>query len=153
MIGQRRNPVCRRRLHATLLCVLIFSLFACVSPAPRNQAATVPSAAARAERIVGQNRYYAKTGKAEEVYQWRLHACDVLNQLGLHSGHVFRGAGGVEPDVVWQIELDPETFAREGQIERDSHAFQEVMEHMGTLIRRFERSRLREERLFVNDKP
>jgi hypothetical protein len=104
------------------------------------------------QRIVHQNRYYARPGKADEVYAWRLHACDVLTQLGLHAGHVFRGAGGAEPDAVWQIELDPETAAREGRIAQDSPAFQEVMKHMGTLIRRFEHSTLREERLIVDDK-
>jgi hypothetical protein len=89
---------------------------------------------------------------SNEVYEWRLHACDVLVQLGLHPGHVFRGAGGTEPDAVWQIELAPETAAREARIAQESPAFQEVMKHMGTLIRRFEHSTLREERLIVNDK-
>jgi hypothetical protein len=134
---------------------ILLLLGACITPPPRGHPATVavPPAAARSERVVVQNRYYAKAGKAEEVYQWRVHACDVLVQLGLNPGHVFRGTGGVEPDAVWQVELDPENVARETQIERDSPAFQEVMEHMGKLIRRFERSRFREERLFVNEKP
>jgi hypothetical protein len=60
--------------------------------------------------------------------------------------------GGTEPDVVWQIELDPETAAREGRIAQEAPAFQEVMKHMGTLIRRFEHSTFREEHLFVDDK-
>jgi hypothetical protein len=76
----------------------------------------------------------------------------VLKQLGLQPGHVFRGAGGDEPDAVWQVELDPETAAREGKIAQDSPQFKEVMAHMGTLIRRFEHSTFREERLIVDDK-
>jgi hypothetical protein len=65
---------------------------------------------------------------------------------------VFRGAGGAEPDAVWQIELDPEVAKREGRIAQESPEFQEVMNHMGTLIRRFEHSTFREERLIVDEK-
>jgi hypothetical protein len=28
--------------------------------------------------IIEQDQYFALPGKAEEVYQWRIHACDVL---------------------------------------------------------------------------
>lgn len=76
----------------------------------------------------------------------------MLSQLGLHAGHVFRGMGGGEPDAVWQVELDPETAAHEGRTAQDSPAFQEVMKHMGTLIRRFEHSTFQEERLIVDEK-
>jgi hypothetical protein len=96
-----------------------------------------------------QNRYFAKPGKAEEVYAWRLHAADVLRQLGLSSGQVFRGTGGDQPDAVWQLTLDSATFVREGQIAQRSPEFQEVMRHMATLTRRFENANYLERRLVV----
>ena len=99
-----------------------------------------------------QNRYFAKPGKAEEVYAWRQHASDVLRQLGLSSGQVFRGAGGDQPDAVWQVTLDSATLVREGQIAQRSPEFQEVMRHMATLIRRFESANYLERRLVVDVK-
>ena len=99
-----------------------------------------------------QNRYFAKPGKAEEVYAWRQHASDVLRQLGLSSGQVFRGAGGDQPDAVWQVTLDSATLVREAQIAQRSPEFQEVMRHMVTLIRRFENAHYVERRLVVDVK-
>ena len=93
-------------------------------------------------KIVVQNRYYAKPGKAEEVYQWRLHASEVRVKLGLHRGEVYRGAGGSEPDAVWQLELSPEEMAAElSHGEKVSAQFDPVADHMGTLLRHFERRR------------
>jgi hypothetical protein len=93
-------------------------------------------------RIVFQNRYYAKPGKAEEVYQWRLHASDVRVQLGLARGQVFRGAGGDEPDAIWQLELSPAEAAAElAQMKKVRTQFDPVAEHMSTLLRHFERRR------------
>jgi hypothetical protein len=92
-------------------------------------------------RILSQNRYWAKPGKAEEVYQWRLHATDVQVQMGLPRGRVFRGVGGEEPDVLWQIELTEEQTGDFSRIQREKMAiFQPVMDHMSTLISRFESS-------------
>lgn len=93
-------------------------------------------------RIVVQNRYYAKPGREEEVYQWRIHASDVLEQLGLPRGQVFRGSGGDQPDAVWQLELEPAAYER--VIKRQAEVmeqFEPVMEHMGTLVRFFEKNR------------
>jgi hypothetical protein len=92
-------------------------------------------------RILSQNRYWAKPGKSEEVYQWRLHATDVQVQMGLPRGRVFRGAGGKEPDVIWQIELTQEQTGDFSRIQREKMAiFQPVMDHMSTLVSRFESS-------------
>jgi hypothetical protein len=93
-------------------------------------------------RIVFQNRYYAKPGKTEEVYQWRVHASDVLEQNGIPRGEIFRGPGGDQPDVIWQLELEP--AAAERAVKRQAEVmnqFEPIMEHMGTLIRLFESSR------------
>jgi hypothetical protein len=92
-------------------------------------------------KFLGQDRYFALPGKAEEVYQWRLHACDVLEKIDVPRGFVFRGPGGSAPDVVWQYEFPDRETAR--QLHRKVMAapeFKPVMEHMGTLIRRFEGS-------------
>jgi hypothetical protein len=92
-------------------------------------------------RVLFQNRYWAQPGMADEVYRWRLHATDVQAEMGLRRGRVLRGAGGLEPDVVWQIELTPEQSAEFGRIEKEKMAtFQPVKDHMRTLIRRFESS-------------
>jgi|SRR5947209_17710267 len=92
-------------------------------------------------KFLGQDRYFARPGKAEEVYQWRLHACDVLEKIGVPRGFVFRGPGGSAPDVIWQYEFPDRETAR--QLHKKVMAapeFKPVMEHMGTLIRRFEGS-------------
>jgi len=92
-------------------------------------------------RILSQNRYWAKPGKADEVYSWRLHATDVQVEMGLPRGRVLRGAGGEEPDVIWQIEQTPDEARDFQRIQREKMAlFQPVMRHMSTLIRRFESS-------------
>ena len=99
-----------------------------------------PSAAPQL-KFLGQDRYFALPGKAEDVYQWRLHACDVLEKIGVPRGLVFRGPGGPAPDVVWQYEFPDRETAR--QLHRkvmSAPEFKPVMEHMGTLIRRFEGS-------------
>jgi hypothetical protein len=89
-------------------------------------------------RLLVQNRYYAKPGKAEEVYAWRQHASTVLQRLGLQNGIALRGPGGNEPDAVWQIVLDSAVLLREARIAMEDPEFQSVMRHMNTLIRRFE---------------
>jgi hypothetical protein len=45
-------------------------------------------------RVLSQNRYWAKPGKVDEVYAWRLHATDVQVEMGLPRGRVLRGGGG-----------------------------------------------------------
>ena len=63
-------------------------------------------------RLVVQNYYYAKPGKAEEVYHWRLHASEVRAGLGLAPGRVLKRVRSSDdpvdstdlPDVVKEIE-------------------------------------------------
>jgi hypothetical protein len=94
------------------------------------------------EAVIEQTEYWAKPGKAEEVYQWRLHACDVREQIGLQRGRVFRRQESSEtlPDVVWQIEYPNEAARLKDLKARDgSPEFMAVREHMNTLTTHFER--------------
>jgi hypothetical protein len=132
-----------RRLIAGTIAILVGGVLVAANAAPPAKPLfTVPDPP---RKIVFQNRYYAKPGKEEEVYQWRLHASDVRVQLGLRRGEVYRGAGGDQPDAVWQLELSPEDAIAE--LERGkvvSAQFDPVAEHMSTLLRHFERRRYAE---------
>jgi hypothetical protein len=89
--------------------------------------------------IVEQNGYFALPGKAEEVYQWRIHACDVLEKLGLPRGRVIRRQGDSDtlPDVLWQMEYpDEAAHQRNLKIRLESSEFTAVREHMKALIRK-----------------
>jgi hypothetical protein len=102
-----------------------------------------PAVAQQSQRFVVQNNYWALPGKAEEVFQWRIHACDVLERLGLPRGQVLLRQSNSEtlPDVIWQMEYQSEEERRLAQLKAsDGHEFQEVIEHMRTLTRRFEQS-------------
>ena len=99
-------------------------------------------------RLVVQNYYYAKPGKAEEVYQWRLHASEVRAGLGLARGRVLKRLRSPDdpidntdlPDVVWECEyVSP--AAREADLARldASGKFVPVEKHMEGLIRQFRR--------------
>jgi hypothetical protein len=103
------------------------------------------------QAIVVQNYYYARPGKAEEVYRWRLHASDVRASLGLSRGRVLlpdhRQDAGPDskpskdaPDVIWECDY-PSRAAREADLKRleASHTFDAVEKHMDTLIRDFRR--------------
>jgi hypothetical protein len=93
--------------------------------------------------IIEQTGYFALPGKAEEVYQWRIRACDVLEKLGLPRGHVLRRQGNSDtlPDVLWQMEYpDEAAHQRNLKIRLDSAEFTEVRNHMTTLIRHGELS-------------
>ncbi len=100
--------------------------------------------------VVVQNYYYAKPGKADQVYQWRLHASDVRVKLGFARGRVLRrinsGDAKELPDVIWECDY-PTTDAREREAAAVGAApeFQAVQKHMSTLIRRFERGNYRVE--------
>jgi hypothetical protein len=113
------------------LCILL-ALMACGQTAPRagDSASGI---------IIEQDGYFALPGKAEEVYQWRIHACDVMEKMGLPRGRVFRRYGNSDtlPGVIWQMEY-PDDAARQRslKIRLDSVDFTEVRQHMGTLIRR-----------------
>jgi hypothetical protein len=49
-----------------------------------------PARAQQTQRFIVQNNYWALPGKAEEVFQWRIHASDVRERLGLPRGQVLR---------------------------------------------------------------
>jgi hypothetical protein len=105
------------------------------------EAAAASAAPGDPLKLLAQDRYFALPGKAEEVFQWRLHAEDVLEKIGVPRGIVFRGPGAPGPDVIWQCEFpDRETARRLHAKVMAAVEFQPVMEHMGTLIRRFEGS-------------
>lgn len=93
--------------------------------------------------IVVQNYYFAKAGKMEEVYRWRLHASDVREKLGLRRGRVLRrfGDSSQQPDVIWECDY-PDLKSREDELKalENNPEFDAVMEHMDTLIDRFDRS-------------
>ena len=52
-----------------------------------------PARAQQTQRFIVQNNYWALPGKAEEVFQWRIHASDVRERLGLPRGQVLRREG------------------------------------------------------------
>jgi hypothetical protein len=92
--------------------------------------------------IVEQTEYFALPGKAEEVYRWRIHACDVREKIGLPRGRVLRREGDSDtlPDVMWQIEYsDDAARQRDLKIRAESSEFTAVRDHMNTLTRHFER--------------
>jgi hypothetical protein len=97
--------------------------------------------------VVVQMSYYAQPGKEDEVLQWRLHACEVLQRLGTVRGRVFRYFRGPRasndsdhPDVIWEGEFaDQETFQKYEDIAGKSPEFRSVQQHMRTLVRKTER--------------
>lgn len=99
-------------------------------------------------RLVVQNYYYAKPGKAEEVYRWRLHASEVRAGLGLARGRVLKRVRLSDdpvdstdlPDVVWECEY-ADRAARDADLARldASGQFVPVERHMEGLIRQFRR--------------
>jgi len=95
------------------------------------------SAPKAASTIVEQTWYVALPGKAQEVYRLRLHACDVLEKLGLPRGHVLRRQGNSEtlPDVMWLMEYaDEAAHQRSLKIRLESPEFKAVRDEMKTLI-------------------
>ena len=104
------------------------------------------------QKIIEQTQYWALPGTAEEVYQQRMHACDVREKLGLPRGQVLRrqvadmsglrprqGDSEALPDVIWQIEYQNDAERIRDLKVREAPEFEEVRKHMGTLTRRFER--------------
>ncbi len=90
-----------------------------------------------ANTIVEQTAYFALPGKAEDVYRLRLHACDVLEKLGLPRGHVLRRQGNSEtlPDVMWLMEYpDEAAHQRNLKIRLESSEFTAIRDQMKTLI-------------------
>lgn len=93
--------------------------------------------------IVVQNYYFAKAGKTEEVYRWRLHASDMREKLGLRRGRVLHrfGDSSHQPDVIWECDY-PDMKSREDELKalENNPEFDAVMEYMDTLIDRFDRA-------------
>lgn len=86
--------------------------------------------------------YYAKPGKADEVFSHRQHVSDLLQKLGLPRGRVMRRAGGSDdqPDVLWECEF-PNVAARDHFLEvaGASLEFVEARKYMTTLVTKAER--------------
>ncbi len=98
---------------------------------------------AQETRIVIMNKYWAKEGKIEEVYQHRLYASEVRKKLGLEVGRVLLNTepNGESPDVIWECEYPTkEARDRDTQLLNESGQFDEVQKKMGTLTTRFERT-------------
>lgn len=92
--------------------------------------------------ILIQNHYYPKQGKEKEVYEWRLHASEVREKLGLPKGRVLKRISGEhQPFIIWECEY-PSLEAREKDIKEldKSKEFKQVQEHMASLLEKFERS-------------
>jgi len=86
--------------------------------------------------------YYAKQGKADEVFSHRQHVSDLLEKLGLPRGRVMRRVGGSDdqPDVLWECEF-PNVAARDHFLEvaGASLEFVEARKYMTTLVSKAER--------------
>jgi hypothetical protein len=108
----------------------------------------LPSSALGTGAIVVTNWYFAKPGQEHAVLDHRIHASVVRQQLGGSVGRVFtrleqtgfEPASGDLPGVLWQIEL-PSLEARKKDLDTTGSTpeFEAVMEHMGTLLRKFDR--------------
>lgn len=89
-----------------------------------------------------RNHYYPKSGRDREVLDWRLHACDVREQLGRPRGCVWklrRGPAGA-PRVMWELpvrQITEELISVENAAASTAE-FRGVIEHMKTLLDRFE---------------
>ena len=102
---------------------------------------------APSEAIVVQNYYYALPGRAEEVFELRLHASELRAKLGLPRGRVLRrtsapkGEDNAGPDVIWECDY-PSRAARQEDIARLSQSaeFDQVEKHMDGLLRKFDRA-------------
>jgi hypothetical protein len=135
-----------RWVYGLTLLTRLLVMAACIGLSGGASAAPVSSAQKQGEPIVVQNFYYALPGKAEEVYQWRLHASEVRARLGLAVGRVLRltSTGGAKdaelPDVVWECEY-PNAAARAADLAKldASTEFDAVEAHMRRLIRQFRR--------------
>jgi hypothetical protein len=131
-----------------LLRAVALLLLCAGAPAAPPDHAPQPSAPP-AGAIVVQNYYYARSGKADEVYAWRIHASDVRVRLGLPRGRILRrvpdarsiGSASAMADVIWECDY-PSLAARAAEVARlgASAEFAAVEKHMDTLIRDFRRA-------------
>jgi hypothetical protein len=127
------------------VCLLVLMLGCAHQPPhyPRDDDKPWNAPPVPARRVLFQNRYYALPGKADDVLRVRLAACAVLAKFHQPFGRVYRLAGGEGPDVVWDVESDPETaFAtRNAKNEPALRAeFDRATAEMPSLLRRFEQS-------------
>lgn len=94
------------------------------------------------KRIIIQNLYYPKQGKEKAVYEWRLHASEVREKLGLPKGRVLRRISESSTAyVIWECEY-ASIEAREKDVAAldKSEEFRAVQDHMSALIDKFERT-------------
>ena len=98
--------------------------------------------------IVVTNWYFANQGQEHAVMDHRIHASVVREQTGGQAGRVFSrvmdsgfAQSGELPEVIWQTEI---SSLEDRQKDRDSVGstpeFEAVMDHMGTLLRKFDRA-------------
>ena len=97
--------------------------------------------------IVVTNWYFAKRGLEQDVHDHRIHASEVLIELGFAPGLVLDrvqntgyATAGVLPNVIWMSEY-PDLDSRQAAVDAVSATteFQAVMDHMGTLLEDFDR--------------
>lgn len=98
--------------------------------------------------VVIQNYYYAKPGKADEVLQWRIHACAVLKEMGVRPGRVLKPVpknykdATIQdvPDAIWMVEYpDTVVMREEAKKVMSTGKFEPVMKHMDSLCKDFKR--------------
>lgn len=101
------------------------------------------TAAQTSTTIIEHTEYWAKAGKADEVYAWRRHASDVREKIGLRRGRVLRrqGPSDTQADVIWEVEYANEAERlRDLKVRDESPEFTAVRDHMRTLYQKFDRS-------------
>ncbi len=94
-------------------------------------------------KIVALNMYYARQGRADEVFQTRCDASRVRLAIGLSAGRVLRRVDSASnaPHVVWECEFDSVAAHDLDMSGRgDSPALEAVRERMRKLLARFERT-------------
>jgi len=98
--------------------------------------------AQQSKPIVVQNAYFAKAGKEKEVYEWRLHASEVREKLGLPKGRILRRiSDGSGSYIIWQCDYSSmEERKKDVDLLDRSEEFKKVQEHMNTLLDKFERT-------------
>ena len=151
-MGEARKSTCSTggsSMNRRTTLVLATGTLVCVAAIDK------PSLAQQTPRVIVQTAYWALPSKAEEVCQWRMHASDVREKLGLPRGRVLCRQGNsnvatslgrlepapsVLPDVTWQIELPNDPERNRDLVTPPAPEFREVIAHMSTLIHRFEQS-------------
>jgi len=102
----------------------------------------------KSNSIIIQNYYYAKPGKEEEVLQWRIHACEVLEEIGVPAGRVVKCLNlkmndvtpRDEPDVIAIVEYpDTASLNKASRLIASSNKFRAIEKHMDSLLRDFNR--------------